>query len=200
MRHRKFRGFTLIELLVLISLFALISGAITVSYLSFERRQRLKNAVEQVKVDLRWMQNNALTGNKGIGSGVCSSTERLAGWVFYANEGDDHYERNLVCKKNDLSEYFPSSITVDLPNGIIIGNISYWTTDFNDGDGLIVLFWPLTGEAFFINQGRPYLNADYTLNLSKLWQPSGKSVVLTIWDNKSGESQQVTILPNGTIN
>ncbi len=55
-------GFTLIELLVVISLMAIITGAIIPSFNTYIKNQNALQAVEQVKNDLRTVQNRALTG------------------------------------------------------------------------------------------------------------------------------------------
>src|SRR3990167_10709224 len=64
-------GFTLIELLIVISIFGLTASLITASYLTFERNQRLKAAAQKIKTDVRFTQNKALTGDKGLGSDPC---------------------------------------------------------------------------------------------------------------------------------
>src|SRR3990167_2041470 len=75
-RYRKSRGFTLIELLVVITLFAITSTLITASYTTFERNQRIRNAAQTLKNDLRLVQNKALAGDKGANS-ECPQTSTL---------------------------------------------------------------------------------------------------------------------------
>src|SRR3990167_7502376 len=69
---RRKAGFTLIELLIVITLFAITSSLITASYITFEKNQRIRNAAQTLKNDLRFTQNKSLAGDKGV-SNVSSS-------------------------------------------------------------------------------------------------------------------------------
>ena len=55
-------GFTLVELLITITIIAIATAAIIPSFSSFIRNQNVKQAQEQLKSDLRNVQNKALTG------------------------------------------------------------------------------------------------------------------------------------------
>ncbi len=56
------KGFTLIELLVVMSIIAILGGGIIPSFSKYLKDQNLKQAQEQLKSDLRTIQNKALTG------------------------------------------------------------------------------------------------------------------------------------------
>lgn len=56
------KGFTLIELLVVMSIIAILGGGIIPSFSRYLKDQNLKQAQEQLKSDLRTVQNRALTG------------------------------------------------------------------------------------------------------------------------------------------
>ena len=56
------RGFTIIELLVTMSIITIIAGGIIPTFSSYIKNQNLKQAQEQLKSDLRTVQNRALTG------------------------------------------------------------------------------------------------------------------------------------------
>ena len=77
-------GFTLIELLVVITLFGIVSTLITASYTTFERNQRIRNATQTLKNDLRLVQNKALAGDKGANS-ECPVASTLVGWYVFFN-------------------------------------------------------------------------------------------------------------------
>lgn len=77
-------GFSLLELLVVAGLFALTATVITVGYNGFSRRQLLTNAVNGLKNDLRFAQNQATSGVKD--AGACNSANSiLKGWYVEVN-------------------------------------------------------------------------------------------------------------------
>lgn len=55
-------GFTLIELLAVIFIISLISGSIAVSYWSSQKQYNVSRAAQRLAVDLRRVQNMALSG------------------------------------------------------------------------------------------------------------------------------------------
>ena len=57
-----FKGFTLIELLIVVTIMAVLTGALIPSFSKYIDNQNVRQALEQVKDDLRNTQNNALTG------------------------------------------------------------------------------------------------------------------------------------------
>jgi prepilin-type N-terminal cleavage/methylation domain-containing protein len=61
-RFNTARGFTLIELLIVITIIISITAAVVPSFAGYIRNQGLKQATEQVKSDLRSIQNKAITG------------------------------------------------------------------------------------------------------------------------------------------
>lgn len=57
------QGFTLIELLITIVIISILSVGIVPSFTGYIRNQNLRQAQEQLKSDLRSVQNKALTGS-----------------------------------------------------------------------------------------------------------------------------------------
>src|SRR3990167_9314326 len=111
--HGKASGFTLIELLIVITVFALTASLITASYLTFERNQRLKAAAAKIKTDIRFTQNEALSGNKGI-SGVCDSPSILVGYYITISAVDGNnagYSISGDCRVTTLQGTCPSGAT-----------------------------------------------------------------------------------------
>jgi prepilin-type N-terminal cleavage/methylation domain-containing protein len=85
--HFLLKGFSLIELIVVIMIMALIFGLVTANYRNFGRRQVLVGAVRQIKGDLRFTQQQALSGRKPeTPAGNVCFTQPLRGYVFsYVN-------------------------------------------------------------------------------------------------------------------
>jgi len=164
------RGFTLIELLVVITLFAITSSLITASYLTFEKNQRIKNAAQTLKNDLRFVQNKALAGDKGANS-ECPITSTLVGWYLTFNTSQTStYTYTGACNTGGTESYFiPKTITY--PSGVTLNNAAPNTGIKLGGtpqSGTVtVLFKPLTtGAVLYSNAGPPFSNLiDFTGDL-----------------------------------
>jgi len=110
------KGFTLLELLISISIIAIISAGVIPTFSGYIKNQNLKQAQEQLKSDLRSVQNRALTGalsDQFLGS------NRAAYWgiMFTGNSGSYTY---FVSANNNSC---PPSVRLDqggvtLPNEI----------------------------------------------------------------------------------
>ncbi len=117
------KGFTLIELLVVMSIIAILGGGIIPSFSRYLRDQNLKQAQEQLKSDLRTIQNKALTG--------ASSNEEINGvraryWGVYLQSGSEtvnyFISTNTTCPPTyDPTSGFTSSWKGDfkIPNTIV---------------------------------------------------------------------------------
>ena len=109
-------GFTLIELLVVASILMILSGIGLASYNQFNRRKILDKATQELKSNLRLIQDKALAGEK-----LSSCSSALDGWYitftansyrfygicdnteFYDNESPKSKEINLASKKITIS-------------------------------------------------------------------------------------------------
>lgn len=144
-------GYSLIELLIVIAIFGITISLVTASYLTFERNQRFKNAALQLKNDIRYAQNQALSGMKGAGVGdFCDTDKTLGGWYVYLAVGATSYEMRGVCftEDSDTGEISNESTfglkTIGLPRGVQICGLS-------TGLPTNVLFQPLGNDALFYN-------------------------------------------------
>jgi len=78
-------AFTLVELLVVVSLVVIITGAVIPNFTGFTKNQKVKQAQEMVKSDLRTAQNRILTG-VGVTTG-----NNLAYWGIKFTAGNSRY-------------------------------------------------------------------------------------------------------------
>jgi len=77
------QGFTLVELLVVISIIALLTGAVIPSFSNYIKNQNLRQAQEQFKSDLRTTQNKALTGT--------GTDTTVKYWGIHLLDGNNNY-------------------------------------------------------------------------------------------------------------
>jgi len=106
------KGFTLIELLVVMSIIAILGGGIIPSFSRYLKDQNLKQAQEQLKSDLRTIQNKALTGASSNEEIPEDSGNRARYWGVYLRSG------------SETVDYFISTDNTTCP------------PDYNPADGL----------------------------------------------------------------
>ncbi len=123
-------GFTLLEVLVAATIISLLSGVSLVGYNRFQERQQLVAAKEQLRNDLRQVQQKALSGEKPAGW-CAGSGKTLSSWrlQFVAPTA---YEIKSIC--SDGSSATDKTV-------ILSGNA------VKSGGGDQVDFVPLTGAA-----------------------------------------------------
>lgn len=177
----KLPGYSLIEIIIVITLFVIISIAVTTSYVSFEGRERLKNAALQVKNDIRLVQSKAQSGDKGIGA--CAATSSLAGWYITLNStagSNTSYTFAGDCANGaNFTEAAFSSSTLKLPNGVTISKIN--------GSGNTVesvFFKPLDFNVSFHNSAATSSGIDFLTTTNVLTnlispQPTETTITLT---------------------
>ena len=198
------RGFTIIELLVVISLLGITTTLVSAAYLSFERRERVKTAALDLKSNLRFAQNKALTGDKGIpGSGEeCAYGNTLVGWFVRLDTTGSSYEIVGTCQSSPGAETEFFRNTVRLPKGVSLTQISYAGASQPNLSlsGVNILFRPIDRGvySFYPSPTPPFINADG--NLNGLIEPvsSQESVRLTL--NGFDTTYEVNIFTSGEIN
>ena len=127
------KGFTLLELLISISIIAIISAGVIPTFSGYIKNQNLKQAQEQLKSDLRSVQNRALTGSL---SDQFLDSNRTAYWgiMFTNNSGSYTY---FVSANDTLC---PPSVKLDqggatLPNEIkYVGTTGCYFFSIKNGD------------------------------------------------------------------
>jgi len=110
------KAFTLIELLIVISIIAILTGSMLPAFAKYIQGQNIKQAREQVKSDLRTLQNNALTDS--VPEGVILTYPMYWGVLFEKGSNSYYYftsTDNSTCdglkdenKKFTLSETITS--------------------------------------------------------------------------------------------
>lgn len=120
----------MIELLIVISIMTILTGALIPSFTSYMKDQNIKQAIEQVKSDLRTIQNNALTDS--LPAGVTLSLPLYWGISFVNNSSDYYYfvtdSTGVTCSTlHDNTKKFT------LPNGVTPLDDYCTFFDFVDG-------------------------------------------------------------------
>lgn len=83
------KAFTLIELLIVVSLITIITGAILPSFNSYIDTQNVKQAQEQVKDELRTVQNKALNGEN---ASITLTDGQVQYWGMEFVQGNTTYD------------------------------------------------------------------------------------------------------------
>ncbi len=197
------RGFSLIELLIVISLFGIAASLITASYLGFERNQRVKSAASQLKNDLRLIQNNALSGGKGL-SGACASSSNLGGWYVSIEPGKNSYTVGGDCLVPLSGEVSFGAKSVNLPQDIKVNRIFYGTNP-DVTYPVAILFRSLANGVTFhdgrlaISPTLDFFESNGTLK-NYLIQPPQSAVIVELSSLDGARKYQVKIELSGEIN
>jgi len=144
-------GFSLIELLIVITLFAITTIAITISFISFEGKEQVKNAALSLKSDLRLAQNSAQNGDI-VDPVSCprDSAHHLYGWYVYLDTAfPSSYVVGGDCLTDPSAETPIGVKTVNLPSGVSVCSVSYNSVQITNA---VVLFKPLSYTAYFANE------------------------------------------------
>ncbi len=204
--RRRRLGFSLIELMVVISLFGLAASLVTASYLSFERNYRIKSAASVLKSDLRLVQNQAYSGDKGPG-GLCSSTSFLGGWYLSIAKNQTSYTIGGDCiSGSSEAKFFDGnsvSKTINLPRDIVVNKIFY-DSNSNLGLPMAIFFRPLSSsisfhDATFALAPDFFENDGVTLR-NLLSQPPQSAVVIQLSNTGQTGCSQVKIELTGEVN
>src|SRR3989344_102032 len=182
-------GYTLIELMIVVTVIGLAVGLITTSYLGFERRQRVKNTALEIKNNIRLAQNNAHSGNKGLGSGKCDTDkeEILVGWYASFDKDLQTYFVEGVCKDQSGAEHEFGKQIFRLPQDVSISAV-------DAGNQVNVLYRPLTENATF------HSSTDFLDNNGKLQNLISAGQVTIDLAGPTPYKYQVIILPTGEVN
>jgi len=87
----KSQGFTLIEILIVVSVVTMITGAFLPSFSNYIKTQSLMQAKEQVKSDIRNVQNRALAGSVSEET-LGTPAEKINYWGVQFKNGSGTYD------------------------------------------------------------------------------------------------------------
>ena len=197
-RRRRY-GFSLIEILIVITLFGVSASLVTVSYLGFERGQRLGNAAALLKSDIRLAQNKALSGDKGAG-GTCAANSTLGGWYVKIVGSGSSYRVAGVCLTGaplNVSEAEFNPNTVNFPRGVKVNLITYGSNTFSEA---YVFFRSLTNKVTV--HGAMVTPPDFFDNLGNLQNQlgTGSDLVIELEAPQVTGRYQVIVKQTGEVN
>jgi prepilin-type N-terminal cleavage/methylation domain-containing protein len=120
------RAFTLIELLIVVSIVTIMAGITIPRLTGYTKNQDLKQAQEQVKNDLRTVQNRAL-------SGVGTSNEELLFWGIDFDKDTDDYSL-ISCKDSACNDLINTQSSEKLPGDVVLKNSTTISFSVENGD------------------------------------------------------------------
>ena len=135
-------GFTLVELLIVVSLIVILTSFLIPSFSSYSESQNVIQAQEQIKSDLRSVQNNALAS--------VGANNNYTHWVMFLNDNDTRYSyfraTGTHYNANCLNSTEERTYSPVLPRNTYIRN------------GPICVFFSFeNGDITFNNSGNPSL-------------------------------------------
>lgn len=151
------KAFTLIELMISVTIITIVSAGIIPAFSKYIRNQNLRQAQEQLKSDLRSIQNKALTGAL---SDQIVGAENMKYWGVKFENNSSEYQIfiasvDTVCPdpipsgQFQGSENFSDTITVrsttgciffDVSDGGISGYVSPITLGYSDSELKSIIF------------------------------------------------------------
>src|SRR3989344_5765084 len=185
-------GFTLIELLIVISLFGLATGLVTTSYLTFERRERVKNAALGLKNNIRLAQNRAHTGFKGFeDANRCDTVagDRLIGWFITISPDLSTYKIAGDCLVSGEEVKFAQE-TFSFPKDVKVASV-------NSGSEVNILYRPLTSDVSFHG---PMSMVDFLDSSANLKNELFQSEIIVSLKGPTVRTYEVKILKSGEVN
>lgn len=218
------KAFSLIELLIVISIFGMVTAAITVSYVSFEQSQRLSNAAKLLKTDIRYVQNQALVGDKSTPNctpgGTLTGTQ-LWGWYIYLDTSSSTTTYSIysdciltfsvtttppssygTCNAtplagNSIWECWYPVKTVTFPTNVSI-------TSINPNNPVSIMFRPVQNNVTLVGSGSP----PFISNSGGTYSPTnvitlstGSALTITLGLSTNTSSQYyVRVYPTGEVN
>jgi type II secretory pathway pseudopilin PulG len=173
-------GFTLIELLISASIVMIIAAGIIPSFSGYIKDQNLKQAQEQLKSDLRTIQNRALTGAlSDVTMGTPAVPVLYWGVVFYApddNSGTNTYKSFV----SNSASSCPPSPKIDQGTYTFKNNIRYF-------DNTVCLFFSIKNGDLIRHGGiGNYIDLKYKASGNCVAESSGNKTCQRIFFNEAG--------------
>lgn len=132
---KKRNGFTLVEILVVISITGLLVTIGIASYVQFNRRQVVDQAIKNLQSDLRYAQSKASMSDKGDPTTPdCTSSDPLVGWYFRITSATQYEIYGLCGVKPFMVKRvtLPSQLAINsLPSSILFKPLNLGTDASN---------------------------------------------------------------------
>ncbi|OGE71885.1 hypothetical protein A2617_00640 [Candidatus Daviesbacteria bacterium RIFOXYD1_FULL_41_10] len=181
------KGFTLIELLVVVGIIIAMMGVLIPQIDSFQKRQALKNAAEELSANLKTAQNRALSGVK------CNLNSSALSWsIKFIDETS--YQLETDCNDEAVSGTPYPVLTYSFPDSIAVKEFAVWDTlgyeapaCANDNE-LKVSFSNISGKIAFDERSG-------TCGLDS----AGKVSIVLSQDDSSAAEVRVTIERGGLV-
>jgi len=108
-------GFTIIELIVVLAIIGVLSAFMINNFADF-RKQSFQNVADEMVSDIRFIQNNAISGIKAD----CDddTTKELFGWYIKLTPGATSYDIGTVCRTPGVPPPTPDSYNSNLTSTI----------------------------------------------------------------------------------
>jgi len=129
-------GFTMVELLVVVSIIAIMTGALIPSFSAYTRNQALRQAQEQIINDLFAVQNNAISGKKGN-----STTAPVTHWGLKLTANNSQYVHFTKTSSQTVNQACTSpniERTLSLGEGLVSPNTKCVLFSLGNGDATLV--------------------------------------------------------------
>ena len=174
-------GFTLIELLVVMSIVVIITAGIIPSFSGYIKDQNLKQAQEQLKSDLRTIQNRALTGALSDEKVGMAPGQPVLYWgVFFLAPSDNTGTNSYRSFITDAAVGCPPHIKSYQGTYTFKNNIKYFGPS-------VCLFFPIK-NGDLIRQGGEgnYIDLKYKSNGNCVAESAGNKTCQRINFNEAG--------------
>lgn len=173
-------GFSLLELVIVFAIITLLLGFAIPGLLKFNKGEALKSSASDLKSNLRYAQDSAISGKKehplASGVTVCSPNSTLLGYYISFKVNNTSFSVSVKCGFSVFNDY--TVRTYAFPQGVTVKRLNP-APDPLSGSTATVLFKPVDKGLRFVNGSSALILPDDSNN----WNISSLEIVLTNGDN-----------------